>query len=114
MILPMPHIKSSIYQISRCIRSNIIELDGLSSDAATIANGIAIACSPSIDKFPDLFLQEKQESNAFNREYRKRFSANQYATILSFVLKWGNLLESGRQRDLLLSKNELPNSILQF
>lgn len=113
-IMAMATVQNALDKIGICIRSNIVELDDLTSDAATIANGIAVACSTSIDNFLNLFLQQKRGSNTFNTSFRKAFKAEQQQKILPFVLKWRSLIRTGRNKSKEPSERELPNSLIQI
>ena len=107
-------VRNALDKIGLCVRSNIVELDDLTSDAATIANGIAAVCSTSIDDFLNLFLQLKRGSSNFNTTFRKQFKAEQSQKILPFVLKWRNLIRTGRNKSKEPTERELPNSLIQI
>jgi hypothetical protein len=113
-IMQSAAVRNALDKIGLCVRSNIVELDDLTSDAATIANGIASVCASSIDDFLNLFLQLKRGSDNFNITFRKTFKAEQYQKILPFVLKWRNLIRTGRNKSKEPSERELPNSLIQI
>ena len=107
-------VRNALDKIGLCVRSNIVELDDLTSDATTIANGIAAVCSTSIDDLLNLFLQLKRGSSNFNTTFRKQFKAEQNQKILPFVLKWRNLIRTGRNKSKEPTERELPNSLIQI
>lgn len=113
-IMQIASVQNALDKIGICIRSNIVDLDDLTSDAATIANGIASACSNSIDNFLNLFLQLKRGSGSFNSNFRSAFKAEQQQKILPFVLKWRSLIRTGRNKSKEPSEKELPNSLIQI
>ncbi len=113
-IMQSASVKNALDKIGLCVRSNIVELDDLMSDASTIASGIAAACSSSIDDFLNLFLQLKRGSSNYNTTFRKTFKAEQQQKILPFVLKWRNLIRTGRNKSKEPSEKELPNSLIQI
>lgn len=113
-VLALPDVKNTLADIGKCVRSQITELDDLSSDAATVASGIAIVCSAKIDSFLTLFLTHKKATKGFSNEFSKAFKADQHRKILPFVLKWRNLVRSGRKRNDRPTESELPDSLIQI
>jgi len=61
-----------------------------------------------------LFLQLKRGSSNFNASFRKAFKAEQHQKILPFVLKWRNLIRTGRNKSKDPTERELPNSLIQI
>lgn len=114
IIMEIPIVKKSLSNISLCIRQNIVALDDLSSDAKTIAEGIASVCAPTIDKFLVEFLNEKKGNSLFNREFKINFERQQYSKILPFVLKWRQILKQGWNKKQEPTKKDLPDSLLKI
>ena len=112
--MSIPIVKKSLSNISICIRQNIVELDDLSSDAKTIAEGIASVCNSTIDKFLVEFLSEKKGNLLFNKEFKINFKKQQYSKILPFVLKWRQILKQGWNRKQKPNKKVLPDSLLKI
>ena len=112
--MKIPIVKKSLSNISLCIRQNIVALDDLSSDAKTIAEGIASVCAPTIDKFLVEFLNEKKGNSLFNREFKINFERQQYSKILPFVLKWRQILKQGWNKKQEPTKKDLPDSLLKI
>jgi len=113
-IMQIPRVKKSLSDISTCIRKNIVELDDLSSDAKTIAEGIASICTPSINKFLIEFLSEKKGNSLYNKEFKINFKRQQYSKILPFVLKWRQILKQGWNKKRVPTKKDLPDSLLKI
>ena len=113
-IMEIPKVKKSLSNISKCIRQNIVALDDLSSDAKTIAEGIASICSPTINKFLVEFLNEKKGNSVFNREFKINFKKQQYSKILPFVLKWRLIVRQGWNNKQIPTKKDLPDSLLKI
>lgn len=113
-VMSIPIVKKSLSNISICIRQNIVELDDLSSDAKTIAEGIASVCNSTIDKFLVEFLSEKKGNLLFNKEFKINFKREQYSKILPFVLKWRQILKQGWNRKQKPNKKVLPDSLLKI
>lgn len=113
-LLQIPIVRSRFDDVGSCIRQNVPVLDDLTSDANTVASGIAETCGRQIDTFLDAYLSEKKSSRAFNQAFKKQFKNDQPKKILPFVLSWRSLVRNGIGRKSPPSEKDLPSSLFQI
>lgn len=113
-LLKIPVVRSRLDDVGSCIRKSVPVLDDLTSDATTIASGIAETCGRQIEAFLDAFLSEKKSSRAFNEAFKKQFRNNQPKKILPFILSWRSLVRNGINRKSPPSERDLPSSLFQI
>lgn len=113
-LLQIPLVRVKLDDVGLCVRQSVPVLDDLTSDANTVASGIAETCGRQIEAFLDAYLSEKKSSRAFNQAFKKQFRNDQPRKILPFVLSWRSLVRNGINRKLPPSEKELPSSLFQI
>ena len=116
-ILKKADVKTSISNVTNCIREKIIVYDDLQSDAKSIAEGVSQICSDKFNEFANLFISKIKGSNNWNVEekssYRDRLKKIQSEQTLPFVLEWRSIIRNGWDKNEKPSNKEIPDKLFK-
>jgi len=112
----MPIVKTNKKKVSRCLRSNVVLLDDLRSDAKTIAEGVVETCADSFEQFYMALIKSHEDSPSFTIIYinslKEEFRKSRISRVLPYVLTWRQEVRNGWDRNSSPTEKELPDKLV--
>lgn len=109
------NVKAAISNMGECIRKNVVFLDDLTSDAETIAKGVAQTCNQHWDKLAVAYISNLPNSQALSNEYKNSimsaFNEGKVDKVLPYVLTWRGLVKKGWNSKQQPTQNEMPDTL---
>lgn len=96
-----------------CLRTNIIALDDLQSDASTIASAIAYACSGKYSRYVTEVVSQVNLFEHAKDKLRASFKSVEVQKVIPYVLAWRQVVRRGFSKSQKPSEKELPNNLYQ-
>ena len=95
------------------MRTNVIALDDLQSDAGTIASAIAYSCSAKYTGYIDVVVLQVNLFEHAKDKLRSSFKSVEVQKVIPYVLAWRQVVRQGFSKSQKPSEKELPNNLYQ-
>lgn len=109
------NVKIAISDMVSCIRENVVFLDDLSSDAETIAKGVAQTCSKHWKELANAYITNLPNSQALSSDYKSSimtaFNEGKVEKVLPYVLTWRGLVKKGWDSKEQPTQKEMPDTL---
>ena len=94
-----------------CLRTNVIALDDLQSDAGTIASAIAYSCSAKYTGYIDVVVLQVNLFEHAKDKLRSSFKSVEVQKVIPYVLAWRQVVRRGFSKSQKPTEKELPNNL---
>lgn len=94
-----------------CVRSNIVSLDDMTSDASTVAFAVADVCSSDHSGYVEDVVKQISYSSDIKGIVRNAILETAGTKVIPYVLNWRKIVKQGFSRDRKPSQTELPNNL---
>ena len=111
-------VKTALKKLGDCIRSNVVFLDDLTSDAKTISSAVSQICEDDFISLYELILNNHKDASSLTIDYKNKFKLAQLEKsvnrVIPYVLAWRRVVASGWDAQKTPTEKEIPDNIFEI